>query len=61
MNTDSLIGLTEKGAVRKINAAGLKARVRRRDGKSFIGTCDHRMDRVNLEIDKGRVTKARIG
>lgn len=65
MSTESLLGklfgLTEKEAIEKIEAAGLKARVRKRDGQSFMGTCDARSDRINLVIEKDRVTATTIG
>ena len=61
LNTKDLIGLPEKDAIAKIKASGMKARVRRRDQKYFIGTMDLRNDRMNLEIDNGKVVKAHIG
>lgn len=36
-------------------------RVTCKDGEFFIGTCDFRMDRVNIEINDGKVVKASIG
>jgi hypothetical protein len=61
LNPNSVVGLTEKDAVDKIKASGMKARVMRRDNESFFGIADYRTDRMNLEIDSGIVTKADIG
>lgn len=58
---ESLVGLTEEEAVAKITDSGMRVRVRSKDGESFMGTCDYRMDRVNLHIENGKVTKASIG
>ena len=56
-----LIGLTEEDAVNKVAGAGMKCRIRSRDGNPFIGTCDYRLDRFNLTIEKNLVTKASLG
>lgn len=58
---ESLVGLTEEDAMVKIAESGLRTRLRSKDGQSFMGTCDYRMDRVNLHIENGKVTKASIG
>lgn len=58
---NSVVGLTEEDAKAKIAAAGLKCRIRNKDGQAFIGTCDYRTDRVNLGIANGKVTSASIG
>lgn len=60
-DVSKLVGLTEEDAKTKITAAGLKCRVRNRDGQAFVGTCDYRMDRVNLSITDGKVTSASLG
>lgn len=53
-----LIGITEEEARDKIRNFGgnLKVRIASRDGKEFVGTCDHKSDRFNLEINNGKVT-----
>ena len=61
VNLQSLIGLSEKSAIAKIKKAGLIARVTRRNKESSPGTPDFDSSRVNLEVDKGRVTKAEVG
>lgn len=57
----SLEGLTEAEAKAKIEAAGLVARITRKDGELYIVTRDYRLDRINLEIVKEKVTKAYTG
>jgi hypothetical protein len=57
----NLVGLTEEDAKAKITALGMKCRVRNRDGERFMGTCDYRLDRVNLSISDGKVSNATIG
>lgn len=56
-----VVGLTETEAVAKIDAAGMKSRIRSKNGQAYVGTCDYRMDRVNLTIEKDLVTKATLG
>lgn len=55
------VGMTEEEAVQAIQAAGLKARIMCRDGQRYVGTCDFRLDRVNLTITQGKVTNATVG
>jgi len=57
----SLMGLAEKTAVETIKNAGFRARIRSRDGESFAGTCDYRLDRVNLYITDDKVKNASVG
>ncbi len=57
----SLKGLTEAEAKVKIEEAGLVARVTSKDGQPLIVTRDYRLDRVNLHIEKEKVTKAYTG
>lgn len=56
-----LVGLTEKKALAKITAAGMTARIQQRDKETFVGTCEFRTSRVNLNIQKGKVKSADIG
>lgn len=55
------IGMTEEEAVKAIQGAGLKARIRARDGQAFMGTMDMDEGRINLTIEAGKVTQASIG
>ncbi len=57
----NLVGKTEAEAVSEIKSRGMRARVRRRDKKGYPGTMEVRTDRVNLELDDGKVTYARVG
>ncbi len=61
MLENDLIGLDETEAIAKIKIAGLEARVTRKDAERFMGTTDRRIDRINLEIDNGKVTNAHRG
>jgi hypothetical protein len=55
------VGLTEAAAKQKAATEGRPARVLRRDDEHFPATQDYNPDRVNLEIDDGKVTKATFG
>ncbi len=59
--TASLIGKTTAKAVSLVKKASFLCRIIRRDKNHFIVTMDLRGDRVNLEIDNNKVTKAYIG
>lgn len=59
-----VIGMIEAEAIATIEGVSseqLTYRVTRRDGESYPMTMDYRLDRINLEIDNGVVTKASIG
>lgn len=58
--TRSYLGLTKKEALARGRAMGLRTRILREDLESFPITKDLRQDRINFEIDKGRVTLAKI-
>ena len=55
------LGLTKAQAMQKAKAQGRPARVTREDDEMFPGTLDYNPDRVNLELDDGKVTKATFG
>ena len=62
--SNEVIGMTEAEAISTIEGVGseeLTYRVTRRDDESYPMTMDYRLDRINLEIDNGVVTKASIG
>ena len=61
LNLTKLIGLMEQEAVYLIKAHRLTYRVTKRDGNAFIVTRDYKHDRVNLEFENGKITKASIG
>lgn len=57
-----LVGMKEVDAIKVLGDHGmLKIRIVHRDGENFIVTRDYKTDRVNLSIEKGRVSKAEIG
>lgn len=57
----TLVGLTEAEAKRTILSHGLSLRVTRHDDRRYTVTMDYHTNRVNLQIDNGRVTKASVG
>ena len=62
--SNEVIGMTEAEAIATIEGVSseqLTYRVIRRDGENYPMTMDYRLDRINLEIDNGVVTKASIG
>ena len=61
LNVESLRGLPEATAISKIQSAGFRSRVISRDGKYIVTTKDFRVDRVNLQINNGRVTQVSLG
>jgi hypothetical protein len=57
----SLLGLTEAEAVIKIKEAGLRSRIKSRNGKAFVGTEDVNLNRVNLHVENDLVVRAYFG
>lgn len=60
-STQSLIGLTKEDAKDLAEKHGFTIRVMHEDGESFMGTMDYRTDRVNLSVNGGKVTEAKVG
>jgi hypothetical protein len=61
---DEVIGMSETEAIATIEGISseqLTARVVRRDDENFAVTMDYRLNRINLEVDNGIVTKTFIG
>ena len=61
---DEVIGMSEAEAIATIEGISseqLTARVVRRDDENYAVTMDYRINRINLEIDNGLVTKTYIG
>ena len=59
-----VIGMTEEQAIQTIEGISseeMTYRVVRRDDESYPMTMDYRINRINLEIDNGLVSKASIG
>ena len=57
----ALVGLSEQEASKVATGNGWTVRIAMRDGEAFSLTMDYRQDRVNLTIEKDRVTKVDIG
>lgn len=55
------IGLSKKEAFEKAKSEGFIFRVMKEDGVSFFGTAEFRMDRLNFEVEKGKITDCYIG
>lgn len=60
-NAESLIGKNKEEAITIIKDSKLVVRIRNEDGKAYVGTCDFRIDRINLYIENGIITKANVG
>lgn len=58
---NSFIGMDREICVSICLEKNYKVRVTREDSTNYIVTCDLRFDRVNLEIDNGKVTKCGLG
>jgi hypothetical protein len=57
----ALIGMKKAAAIDCVNSFSATYRIAQEDGESFALTKDYRMDRVDLSISKGIVTKATVG
>lgn len=53
----SITGWTVQEAEAKLRDEGFRMRVIREDGQDFAVTMDLRKDRVNVEIDGGKIAK----
>ena len=60
-SAQSYVGLTKKEAIAKAEASDTQWRILREDKESFPATQDFVEDRINFEIDNGKVTKATYG
>ena len=62
--SQEVIGMTEEEAIQTIEGVTSKEvtyRVTRRDDENYAMTMDYRINRINMEIDNGIVTKTSIG
>ena len=57
----SYVGLTKKAAIDKADANDVTWRILREDDEQFPATMDYNPERINFEIDNGKVTKATLG
>ncbi len=58
---EMLIGMTKKQAIETIEANGYTARITREDDNGYMVTCDFRLCRINLVLEKGLVLTASVG
>lgn len=58
---DSLKGLAKDAAIKLALDNGFTTRVMSEDGKSFMGTMDFVNDRLNLEVNDGKVVSVKKG
>jgi len=58
---DDVLHLTESEAVAKIKEVGLTSRITSRNGNYFPVIRNYRTDRINLDLQEGKVIKATIG
>lgn len=56
-----LIGMDRKKAQEEVQQAGFVYRVVRSNGVAFICTSDFRRERVNVELEDGKVTRVKVG
>ena len=57
----TLIGMKKEAAITCIQSLSASHRIAQEDGQSFALTKDYRIDRVDLTISKGFVTKVSVG
>ena len=55
------VGLSKQAAIAKAEAEGRPWRISSENGESFPATLDYNPDRVNFDINQGRVTAANFG
>ena len=58
---ESLIGMNKESGTELCKENDYKVRITREDSNNYAITMDLRFDRINLEIDKGLITKCDIG
>ena len=60
-SAQSYVGLTKQEAIAKAKATDTPWRITREDKETFMVTQDFVENRINFEIDNGKVTKATYG
>lgn len=60
-DAEAYVGLTKAAATAKADAAEVTWRITREDDEEFMVTLDYDPQRLNFEIDDGRVTRATYG
>lgn len=56
-----LVGKTEEEARTLIESYNMTTRLVGRDGRAFVVTMDYRLDRVNIVVHDGNVTRVHVG
>lgn len=57
---EKVIGMTEEDSIKLISENDINYRIVIKDSKPYIITCDFRMDRLNLYIEKNIIIKCGI-
>ncbi len=57
---EKIIGMTEEDSIRLISENNINYRIVIKDSKPYIITCDFRMDRLNLYLEKNIIIKCEI-
>lgn len=58
---NSIIGKNLSEAKELAGFNGFAIRIVREDGERYMVTMEHRLDRINVELDNGIVTNSNIG
>ena len=58
---ESLLGLTKEEGLKLCSENDYIVRVKREDSNHYSINLDYRFNRINLELDKGIITKCNIG
>ena len=58
---EQVIGMTEEDGGKLISENDINYRIVIKDSKPYIITCDFKMDRLNLYIEKNIIIKCEIG
>ena len=58
---EQIIGMTEEDSIKLISENDINYRIVIKDSKPYIITCDFKMDRLNLYIEKNIIIKCEIG
>ena len=53
--------MIKDAAMELLKKKGISSRILREDGNSFMTTMDYDPTRINVEIDKGSITKIKLG
>jgi len=57
----NLVGKSYSEAESLCKEHKIALRIRSRNGVSYMGTCDYRVDRINVDVDDNQIVTASIG